>query len=207
MDLNTAASPSNRLSVNVIRTTLVVGAIVLGLLMLLAKPIAGASLVAFAEDAQAAAAVRAVADPSLPVTRQLASIPAQFAEVQGYRPVEIAGYPVDPEGSCTSPVSLPASFDAPCQAHDLGYDLLRYAAASGHALGPWAREALDAAFAHRLADACDNESGSARGVCEAAATVAVGAVRFNSWRQDFGVPVPESPADLVLSLFTKADRS
>ncbi|WP_369689930.1 alpha/beta-hydrolase family protein [Nocardia mikamii] len=123
---------------------------------------------------------------------ELAVIPADFAATQGYRPVQLAGMPVDPSGECSSPVPLPAEFDTACKAHDLGYDLLRYAEARGHPLGPWARRAVDNALETRMFAACETRGDLlAHTRCTTMATIATAAVDLNSRRQHYAAPMPE----------------
>ncbi|MFF0814358.1 hypothetical protein ACFYVR_04245 [Rhodococcus sp. NPDC003318] len=144
-----------------------------------------------------------------------AAVPADFADVSGYRPVLRNGMLVNPRGDCSSPVPLPGEFDAACQGHDLGYDLLRYADRAGEQLGPWARQSLDRQFDERLHAACamrpddvtdpppsdrlkatfmrlgGTKVAFGRAWCDAAATAAAAAVGANSWRQHYGAPRPE----------------
>ncbi len=137
--------------------------------------------------APAAAAVRALTAPGA-----IAEVPADFGAVAGYTPARVDGMLIAPHGSCSSPVPLPAEFDSACKAHDLGYDLLRYADRTGAPLGPWARQVLDHALAERMHTACARRPELlSRGRCDAMATVAAVAVDLNSMRQDYGVPVVE----------------
>ncbi len=124
-------------------------------------------------------------------------MPAQFADVRGYEP-EIVRLPsgdlvpVTPHGGCSSPFGgSPYGFSDACRQHDLGYDLLRYAEAEGHALGPWARKAIDAQFARQTFGTCDDPG------CWMMASLYVGVVEFNSWRQGYGAPHPETLAALL----------
>ncbi len=118
-----------------------------------------------------------------------ALLPADFTTMLGYRPTITDGLLVKPSGSCSSPVALPREFDVACKAHDLGYDLLRYADRIGTATGGWARRALDDALDRRMHDACVPRSAVlARVRCQAMATVASAAVSVNSLRQRFGTP-------------------
>jgi len=123
-----------------------------------------------------------------------AALPADFARRFGYDPAVTDGLLGDPSGDCSSPVPLPPEFTAACRQHDLGYDLLRYAGRSGHALTPGARRAVDERLGTELAASC---SGRADAVglasCRAWAVVARGFVRVNSMRQGDGVPEAESP--------------
>lgn len=137
--------------------------------------------------AAAAAAVRALTTPGA-----VAAIPADFRAVAGYVPARVDGMLVAPHGSCSSPVPLPAEFETACQAHDLGYDLLRYADHTGAPLGPWARRELDRTLAERMHTACAQRTELLpRTRCAVMAEAAEIAVDLNSMRQDYGVPVVE----------------
>ncbi|MEV0106275.1 hypothetical protein AB0H42_08025 [Nocardia sp. NPDC050799] len=134
-----------------------------------------------------AAAVRALTTPGT-----VAAIPADFRAVSGYAPARVDGMLVAPHGSCSSPVPLPAEFDTACKAHDLGYDLLRYADHTGAPLGPWARQELDRTLAERMHTACARRPQPLpRARCAVMAEAAGIAVDLNSMRQDYGVPVVE----------------
>lgn len=122
-----------------------------------------------------------------------ATIPDDFAARFGYRPGLVDGLLANPKGDCSSPVPLPAEFDTACKAHDLGYDLLRYAHEHGEPLGAWARQALDTTLATRMHAACETRPELvARARCHAMATIANTAVDLNSRRQDYGAPVVET---------------
>lgn len=86
---------------------------------------------------------------------------------------------------------LPAEFVTACQAHDLGYDMLRYADDRGRPLGPWARQAVDAVLDRRMHAACDHRQGLDQGRCQVMASVASTAVDLNSRRQNYATPRPE----------------
>jgi hypothetical protein len=129
----------------------------------------------------------------------LADVPADFGLVMGYEPVVSAGRLVRPDGSCSSPFGpTEFGFGDACRAHDLGYDLLRYAERKGQPLGAWAREAVDDEFDRALHGRCTGDRSTA--ACDVAASVYADAVRLNSWRQGFGVPVAEGPARTLLGL-------
>ncbi|MFI6867300.1 hypothetical protein [Nocardia sp. NPDC050406] len=142
------------------------------------------------------AAARAAVAGLTSANQAVAAIPADFAVSAGYEPTLEQGLLVNPGGDCSSPVPLPAEFEIACKAHDLGYDLLRYADAHGQPLTPWARQALDATLEERMHAACttrpDPVSGAA---CQAMATIATAAVDLNSRRQDYGPPVHENLFD------------
>lgn len=123
-------------------------------------------------------------------------VPAGFADAMGYVPVVDDAVPANPMGGCSSPIALPASFDAPCKTHDLGYDLLRYSALTGVVQGPWAREALDAQLVRRV----EAECAVGDETCRTAAELVRAGVRTNSHRQDDGVPVVETPWQIATSI-------
>lgn len=138
------------------------------------------------ENPAARAAVAALLETShMPV-------PADFSRVMGYEPVLVDGLLTNPDGGCSSPVPLPASFENPCRAHDFGYDMLRYAELAGGPLGPWARRGIDARFSERLHGLCDSSG------CAAMANTASAAVDVNSRRQLYAVPAREPVALYVL---------
>lgn len=129
-----------------------------------------------------------------PADRAQSAIPSDFAAETGYRPLVDGGMLINPSGGCSSPVPLPHRFDPACKAHDVGYDLLRYAQEHGRPLGPWARQELDAQFADRLRTTCGGENP----LCLTAADTAITAVQTNSWRQGYAIPLAEDEAVYVL---------
>lgn len=164
--------------------------------------ISGVPLTAHADSAREdSATARAV----LAVTTQApgaagAAIPDGFEAAAGYRPVAVDSMLVNPNGDCSSPVPLPAEFDTACRAHDLGYDLLRYADAAGSRLGPWARRSLDAQLDRRMHEACSTRTDeTARRSCLVMANVATTAVTSNSWRQGYVAPRPEPVTGYLLA--------
>ncbi|WP_067667446.1 hypothetical protein [Nocardia miyunensis] len=164
------------------------GALGVMVAFVVAQPVAGAAVGAVGgENSVARAAVTELtgAHPGNVV------LPADFAAERGYRPVLADGLLVDPGGDCSSPVRLPAEFRTACQAHDLGYDLLRYADDHGQPLGTWARQAIDAVLEQRMLAACEDRHGLRRTGCRTMATVAGTAVDLNSRRQNYATPRPE----------------
>ncbi|GGN71832.1 hypothetical protein [Nocardia rhizosphaerihabitans] len=152
------------------------------------------------ENAAAAAVVRALTDDDPDAT---ALIPRDFGYKFGYDPAQRDGLLVNPNGSCSSPVTLPAEFGPACMAHDLGYDMLRYAERVDEPLGAWARRSVDAALNRRIHAACelrDDEFSRAR--CGVMADIAFTAVDVNSRRQEYGAPVVEN----VFATTDPADR-
>lgn len=124
------------------------------------------------------------------VTREL---PADFATVMGYRPLMEDGYPVNPTGGCSSPVTLPRGFEVLCRSHDFGYDVLRFAARTDHPLGGWARLRLDRMLVDRMHASCSTPW------CQAAASAADMGLRLNTWRQYDGPPTAVESASQILS--------
>ncbi len=114
--------------------------------------------------------------------------------VLGYRPSIVDDHPANPNGGCSSPVPMPVRFEPLCRIHDLGYDLLRAAARSGHPLGPWARLRLDASLVAAMEHSCGDS------LCRAAAETARVALALNTWRQRDGVPVVESTRAIATSV-------
>lgn len=133
-------------------------------------------------------------------------VPGDFAAVMGYEPVRVVDtdgrvWWVAPKGACSAPTGPTwYDFSLPCRAHDLGYDLLRYAVATGRPLGPWARQDVDAAFGRALAHRCAavRRDAGRPTACPLAAAAYHGVVVANSWRQDWGDPKPEPALRWIL---------
>ncbi|QBJ95172.1 hypothetical protein ERC79_03765 [Rhodococcus sp. ABRD24] len=171
-------------------TTRWAGAVLAGA-AILTTTMAAPQAEAHAPQRESATATRAVAAlVSDDAHRAAQALPGDFAEVIGYRPQVRDGILVNPHGDCSSPVPLPTEFETACMAHDLGYDLLRYARVSGGDLGTWARTDLDAQLDRRMHAACDVRD-TDRASCYMMANAATTAVDANSWRQGYGTPVEE----------------
>ncbi len=154
-------------------------------------------------DSEAAAAVVGLTSAA---TDTASFVPSDFLRRMGYRPrLEGLGGSdefVNPRGGCSSPFgSTRFDFDLACKHHDLGYDVLRYAARSGQPLGASARQAIDRRFGADLAARCrqlaQDEPTLGRRLlvgteCQASAHVYVAGVDINSWRQGWGTPGAES---------------
>lgn len=128
-----------------------------------------------------------------------ATAPGDFAQVMGYTPVvgKLADgrtRSVNPDGYCSVPgEGHPFAFDTPCQAHDFGYDLLRYANRRGEPLSENARAAIDARLDADLKSQCaQTTAGSEYAACTATAEVFAAGVEFNSWRQMYAPPIDSS---------------
>ena len=120
-------------------------------------------------------------------------VPDDFEQWMGYRPVveTISGVPVASraDGGCSSPVgdlgNLPVG--AACRAHDFGYDLLRYAAATSQPVDLAARQAIDRQFRLDMDRGCGGDQG-----CRLLAGIYTGAVWVNSAREGWVPPIPSS---------------
>ncbi|WKV16484.1 alpha/beta-hydrolase family protein [Janibacter limosus] len=119
------------------------------------------------------------------------TVPTDFVADLGYVPRLEGQRLVNPTGSCSSPVPLPAEFEGPCRQHDTGYDLLRHAAHKGGALPTAARQHLDAQLVDSARASCAVRQGISRGWCSAWADIAGFFVRVNSVRQHDSAPLPE----------------
>lgn len=185
---NNAVVPGARLSLRAARYAAITATGFAAAVSLLSAPAADAAG-PVARPTAAASVVRALTASGPGPT---AEIPADFRAFAGYTPALVDGTLVAPHGSCSSPVPLPAEFESACKAHDLGYDLLRYAGSTGAPLGPWARQELDRSLAERMHATCvQRPEPLPRVRCTAMAEVAATAVDLNSMRQDYGIPVAE----------------
>jgi hypothetical protein len=146
-------------------------------------------------DRAADAAIDSITASQLP-SNPLSAIPSDFSRVMGYAPTigHLANgeaIAVNPRGGCSViGGGRPFDVDVVCKAHDLGYDLLRYAHRQGRDLGPGARRMVDAKFGQDLTTQCNSSyRGVVAGACDVMATSFEAGVGFNSWRQGFGAPV------------------
>jgi hypothetical protein len=168
-----------------------------------AGAVAGAA--ALGRGAAAAAVGRLVAAPA--GQDPLLAVPAGFSAVMHYTPVVTRTADgvvrlAKPDGACSAPGGgRPFGFERACKVHDYGYDLLRYANATGQVLTGEARRQLDGMFRRDLRAQCRTIGhGAARLGCGAAAEAFGAAVAFNSWRQHYGNPGREPLAWLALGL-------
>jgi fucose 4-O-acetylase-like acetyltransferase len=137
----------------------------------------------------------------------LAAVPADFASVMGYTPVPTRMADgtrrlAKPTGACSVPGGgAPFGFHQACKVHDYGYDLLRYAYATGQHLTAEARRQLDAMFARDLHAHCQVIGrGLAGAGCHLVVELFTGGVSFNSWRQHYGNPAEERLPGWALGL-------
>ncbi|MFT3661649.1 MAG: hypothetical protein QM809_09660 [Gordonia sp. (in: high G+C Gram-positive bacteria)] len=148
-----------------------------------------------------ASAVSPPAGPDRTAAAAALPVPADFEDRLGYRPVVEDGRRVNPSGSCSSPIPLPSSFEPACRAHDYGYDLLRYAAATGTTPPPGTRAELDSALVTDMHRRCADP------LCHLAAEAARAGLAVNTWRQRGGAPEPESGLQIASSLVSRIART
>ncbi len=151
----------------------------------------------------ARAATMAIDDLTGPESSRnpLTAIPTDFAQVMGYRPVlgrlaDGETIAINPRGGC-SVIGGGEPFDLStvCKAHDLGYDLLRYAHRRGGTLTTNARIRVDTKFGEDLTTQCASRyRGAQTSACDAMAETFVAGVDFNSWRQEYGPPIQSAGA-------------
>ena len=173
----------------------------LGLGLVLADPATWAA--ASPADAGAASGVRVAGHPlselltgASPGRAPLLVSWPEFRAVMGYTPATAhlpdapAVRAIKPTGSCSSVLGgTRFGFSLACKAHDLGYDLLRFAARTGQPPGPEVRRALDDQLGRDLHARCDAvRRGQARLACDALADLYAGGAKLNSWRQGYGTP-------------------
>lgn len=151
-----------------------------------------------ADVASAKRAIEALAAPG-PQAGALEHIPADFAEVTGVRVGKATALDgsvraVHVGGGCSTPWGEDATrwnYSVPCMAHDLGYDLLRYAEKKGQPLGQPVRRALDERLSADMHATCRINPAGSVGTCDAVASLFSTALLVNSWHQRWGPPIGE----------------
>ncbi len=158
------------------------------------RPASGDNGIAHTGDVVAAAnAVAAFVTPSATHDPQI-NLPSDFAKEAGRDPKTVQAPDgtlrvVDATGGCSGPAGdTEWDFSAACRAHDMGYDLLRYADHKGHPLGQDARRSLDDQLTTDLHTQCRLNPRGAEQTCHAVAETYAMGLKFNSWRQRWGPP-------------------
>src|SRR3954468_15658447 len=135
------------------------------------------------EVAAAANAVRSMTAPSR-THNPLDDFPADFGRTQGRNPIVVTTpdgtqRAIHPDGECSGPAGATEwDFDIACKAHDLGYDLLRYAETKGQPLGPEARKAIDAQLSRDMHAQCHASPRDSEAQCHAVAQLYAGGLSF-----------------------------
>jgi hypothetical protein len=121
-------------------------------------------------------------------------LPADFRKISGREPVHMKApdgtvRAVHPGGGCSSPWGDTRwDYSVGCKAHDLGYDLLRYAEAKGQPLSPDLRERLDDRLSQDMHAQCHYNPRGTPQACELVASVYTAGLVVNSWHQRWGPP-------------------
>jgi hypothetical protein len=162
---------------------------------------------------QAAQAQRAIEDQLARDGRAtLADLPADFTRVTGHKP-ELVRAPdgttraIHPAGGCSSPWgddNTRWDYSVGCKAHDLGYDLLRYADDKGQPLDPDLRRRLDDRLSADMHGMCVLNPRGSGGLCQVVATVYSWGLVVNSWHQRWGPPRVEPIGPWTIGLIVIA---
>ena len=145
----------------------------------------------------------------------LRDLPPDFTEVSGRDPVHMRApdgtvRAVHPGGGCSSPWGDTRwDYSVGCKAHDLGYDMLRYAARKGQPLSPELRERLDDRLSMDMHAQCRLNPRGSPAFCEVVASLYTVGLVVNSWHQRWGPPQSEpvgpwSVAMIVIMLLIAA---
>jgi hypothetical protein len=129
----------------------------------------------------------------------IADLPTDFAAVIGHTPARVKApdgttRAIHTGGGCSSPWgddNTRWDYSVGCKAHDLGYDLLRYADFKGQPLSPDLRERLDNQLSADMHAMCDINPRGSHGICEVVASVYAAGLVVNSWHQRWGPPRSE----------------
>lgn len=149
-------------------------------------------------------AVDALVHPG-PAPTALALLPKDFTQVSGVKPGFMAARDgtvraVHVDGGCSTPWgddNTKWDYAVPCKAHDLGYDLLRYAQRKGHPLGPEVRAALDTRLSDDMQHACVLNPMNSATTCHVVASFYSAGLVLNSWHQRWGPPVGDPVGPMV----------
>lgn len=143
-----------------------------------------------------------------PIENAIEKLPADFTAVSGVTPsVMIArdgtARGVHTDGGCSTPWGdddTKWDYAVPCKAHDLGYDILRYAERKGHPLGQEARAALDDRLSADMRNACVLNPMDSRRTCEVVASLYTAGLVLNSWHQRWGPPVGDPIGPMIVGV-------
>ena len=121
-------------------------------------------------------------------------LPADFAKVTGSEPERLRApdgtlRAVHPTGGCSSPWGDTRwDYSVGCRAHDLGYNMLRYAESKGQPLSPDLRERLDDRLSLDMHAQCVYNPRDSAGPCDLVASLYTVGLVVNSWHQRWGPP-------------------
>ncbi|MEQ0561921.1 phospholipase A2 [Amycolatopsis sp. NEAU-NG30] len=149
-------------------------------------------------------AIEALVHPG-PRPDALALLPKDFTALSGVTPGMLTARDgtvraVHTDGGCSTPWgddNTKWDYAVPCKAHDLGYDLLRYADRKGHPLGPEIRAALDSRLSADMHHTCDLNPMNSALTCRVVASLYSAGLVVNSWHQRWGPPVGDPIGPMV----------
>lgn len=149
-------------------------------------------------------AIEALVHPG-PHPDALARLPKDFTALSGVTPGALPARDgtvraVHVDGGCSTPWgddNTKWDYAVPCKAHDLGYDLLRYADRKGHPLGPEVRESLDDRLSYDMHHTCDLNPVNSALTCRVVASLYAAGLVVNSWHQRWGPPVGDPIGPMV----------
>jgi phospholipase A2-like protein len=127
----------------------------------------------------------------------LRDLPPDFTQVSGRTPIHLRApdgtvRTVHPGGGCSSPWGDTRwDYSVGCKAHDLGYDMLRYASRKGQPLSPELRERLDDRLSADMHAQCHYNPRGSPAFCEVVASLYTVGLVVNSWHQRWGPPKNE----------------
>lgn len=146
--------------------------------------------------ALAAKAIDDLLHPTDPRRDALADLPPDFTTVSHVVPGHMLApdgtvRSVHTDGGCSTPWgddNTKWDYGVSCKAHDLGYDLLRYAAAKGEPLAPKIRRDLDDRLSYDMHHMCDLNPQDSAATCRVVASIYSAGLVVNSWHQRWGPP-------------------
>lgn len=138
----------------------------------------------------------------------IALLPADFTAVEKVVPGRLRApdgtmRAVHVDGGCSTPMgdeNTRWDYSVGCKAHDLGYDLLRYAEKKGHPLPADLRRRLDDQLSRDMHKQCELNPQNSAGTCRIVADVYTAGLVVNSWHQRWGPPRAEPISSWAVGL-------
>nr|WP_225954711.1 phospholipase A2 [Kibdelosporangium phytohabitans] len=138
----------------------------------------------------------------------IALLPADFTAVEKVVPGRLRApdgtmRAVHVDGGCSTPMgdeNTRWDYSVGCKAHDLGYDLLRYAEKKGHPLPADLRRRLDDQLSRDMHKQCELNPKDSAGTCQIVADVYTAGLVVNSWHQRWGPPRAEPISSWAVGL-------
>ncbi|HET9143249.1 acyltransferase family protein [Actinophytocola sp.] len=169
-----------------------------GFLVIASRPVAPRTHPPTGDAALAEQAINDLLDPGSG-RDPMDHLPADFTAVTGHVPVRMRApdgttRAVHPGGGCSSPWGDDDTrwdYSVGCKAHDLGYDLLRYADAKGQPLDPDLRKRLDDRLSADMHGMCVINPKDTPRLCQVVASLYSVGLVVNSWHQRWGPPRAE----------------